>query len=166
MRSTKQCWRKYWQHQNENAFVTHIRGLPRSSHTHCMSGQLFSAHSFWDMTNKWCSTLGSLGHSNNKTFMWACQETTGDSDRSWHTVKTKVWLASAINKQAVPKREDSSIRTTSGSLGFTLCVNHPLKSSLWLDGLSDFLSQCLRNNIISNSPSKVNKICSWDPTPF
>lgn len=109
--------------------------------------------------------LGSLGHSNHKMFMCTSQETTGDSDRSRHAVKTKVGLASAINKQAVPKREGSSIRTTGGSLRIYTCVNHPLKSSLWLDGLSDFLSQCLRNNRISNSPSKVD-ICKWDPSTF
>lgn len=89
MRPDEKLWRKYWRYQNEKD----LGHTPKAS-----VGPLIppvwvvsvSSRSFWDMANKWCSTLGSLGHSNHKMFRCLRQETAADPDRYGHNIKIKV----------------------------------------------------------------------------
>ena len=76
-----------------------------------------------------------------------------------------------IDKQAAPKREDSSVRATSQPpRSHTTPQPHSLwtldlNSLWWLNGHSGFLSQCFRNNIISKLAFKNEQNLKVRPTP-
>lgn len=96
------------------------------------------------------------------------QETTVDYDRSWHSINKKKKFSKFQISRLSQRGKTAASGQPASSLGLTLPFNYSLwtldlNSLRWLSGYSDFLSQCLRNNIISKLVSKMNKILNLDP---